>query len=487
LVEGAKDIFTAAISLLCSFDKSALLRYAGIPMEKTPVVFTFDAMIASLRSAMGHFPDKRKGANTQYEIMDAASGAFSVFFTQCPSFLSHQELMEHKYGLSNAQTLFGIKKIPSNNHIRNLLDSANPSLLGPVFADCLTALKRSGTLDMYRVKLGKNKNDLLIALDGTTFCSSDTLHCESCSTKEREGKTQYSHSMVTPTIVAPGNDKVISLMPEFITPQDGDEKQDCEIKASKRLLATNGELYKELEVTFLGDDLYSHEPFCRDILAKQCHFLFVCKPESHKSLYEWIKGITKEKTVDRFDGKKHLLYTYHYVEQVPLKDTVKKATDPLLVNFVEVTITERATGKQVYHNAWITNHALSGATEEETGHILGVLVDSGRARWKIENENNNTLKTKGYNLEHNYGHGKKYLTKVLATMNLIAFLFHTILEYMNEKYQLLRKVIKARKRLFEHIRVLLIYVPCQNFDHFMDFMLEGLKKPHDITKLTYPV
>jgi hypothetical protein len=58
-----------------------------------PVVFTFDDMIASLRRAMSKFPDNRTGKNTQYEIMDAASGAFSVFFTQCPSFLSHQQLM----------------------------------------------------------------------------------------------------------------------------------------------------------------------------------------------------------------------------------------------------------------------------------------------------------------------------------------------------------------------------------------------------------
>jgi hypothetical protein len=105
----------------------------------------------------------------QYEIMDAASGAFSVFFTQCPSFLSHQELMQQKYSLSNAKTLFGMQHIPSDNHIRNLLDKVNPYLLSPVFTDCFQALSRSGDLDTYRVGLGKNNNDLLIALDGTQY------------------------------------------------------------------------------------------------------------------------------------------------------------------------------------------------------------------------------------------------------------------------------------------------------------------------------
>src|ERR1700683_3593904 len=101
--------------------------------------YTFDAMIASLRSAMQQFPDIRTGKNIQYEVMDAASGAFSVFFTQCPSFLSHQKLMQERYGLSNAKTLFGMKAIPSDNQIRNLLDHAPPSSLASVFQDCFQA------------------------------------------------------------------------------------------------------------------------------------------------------------------------------------------------------------------------------------------------------------------------------------------------------------------------------------------------------------
>lgn len=445
-------------------------------MSYSPVVCTFDDMIASIRRAMEKFPDIRTGKNTQYEIMDAASGAFSVFFTQCPSFLAHQKLLQQKHGLSNARTLFAMQEIPSDNHIRNLLDGVSPDLLAPVFTECFDALQTSRDLDGFRVKLGKNNKDLLIALDGTTYFSSGDISCSNCSKKIKDGKTMYSHSMVTPTIVAPGVGKVISLMPQFITPQDGDTKQDSELKASKRwLIRRNTE-----EITILGDDLYSHEPFCRELLHREYNFILVCKPESHKTVYEWINGITKEKVEDRFDGKTHQIYTYRYVEGVPLKDTMKRNDDSLSVNFIEVTVKDRKTGKQLYHNAFITNHPLTDKT-------IPVIVDYGRARWKIENENNNTLKRLGYHLEHNFGHGKKYLASLLATMNILAFLFHTMLEFMNDKYQLLRKVLGARKRLFESIRVLLIYHPYQNFEHLMDFMIEGLKKPHAIEELHYPL
>lgn len=445
-------------------------------MLKQQPVYTFDTMIASLRQAMEKFPDGRTGKNTQYDIMDAASGAFSVFFTQCPSFLAHQRLLEQKHGLSNAKTLFGIRSIPGDNQMRNLLDGVDPSLLSPVFADCLNALKESGDLDTYRVPLGNDKNDLLLALDGTQYFGSSERSCNSCSTKVKDGQTLYTHTMVTPTIVAPGKNKVISLPPSFVTPQDGDTKQDCELKTSKRWLDENASLYAPLSVTFLGDDLYAHEPFCRELLGKGSNFILVCKPDSHKTVYEWVKGITSEKTEDRFNGKTRQIYTYHYAQGIPLRD----GKNPLLVNFIEVTVTDRKSNRQLYHNAFVTNHPL-------TDEILSLIVDCGRARWKIENENNNTLKTQGYHLEHNFGHGRKYLSMLLATMNLLAFLFHTIMEFMNRKYQLLRKVFGARKRLFESIRVLLIYHPYQNFNHLMEFMLEGLKNPHPIEGLHYPL
>jgi len=455
----------------------------AVGQDSGEVVFDFDQMIASLRAAVTAFPDKRRGKNKKYQMQDAVSGAMSVFFTQCPSFLSHQKLMQSRYGLSNAKTLFEIGNIPTPNHIRDLLDPVTPDSLDSVFKRCFEALKESSHLETFRVKLGKKKDDLLVALDGTEYHSSGELNCKNCSFRKRGGMTRYCHSMVTPTIVAPGVNKVISLPPEFITPQDGAIKQDCEQNASKRFIKKHGKKYSKERVTMLGDDLYSHEPMCRSFLKAGFNFLLVAKPESHKALYEWIKGITKKVTQDRFDGKKHLIYTYNYAEGVPLRDH----KDALLVNFVEITVKDRATGEKLYHNAFVTSHPLTGNTDKETKESLATLVDCGRARWKIENENNNTLKTKGYHLEHNYGHGKKHLSSLLAAMNLLAFLFHTMLEFMNGTYNLLRKVIGARKRFFEHIRVILIYVPCQNFDHLMDFMIEGLENRHELEKLKFPV
>jgi hypothetical protein len=422
---------------------------------------------------MSKFPDKRHGKNLHYQIIDASSSAFSVFFTQCPSFLSFQRLMQEKLGLSNVTNVFGVKNIPTDNHIRNLLDPVSPDTLTPVFEHCFDALAESGHLESFRVSLTSDTRDLLIALDGTEYHSSEDISCINCSVRTRDGVRRYMHSMVTPTVVRPGKNTVISLPPEFITPQDGAIKQDCEQNASKRWIKKHGKSYVSKHVTILGDDLYCHEPMCKTFRQAGFNFILVCKPESHKTLYEWINGITRKKTKTVWSGKYHQVTTYRYVEGVPLRD----AQNSLLVNYVEVTVTRREDGKRLYHNAFVTNHPVNEDTVE-------AIVLAGRTRWKIENENNNTLKTAGYHLEHNFGHGKNNLSSLLATMNILSFLFHTMLELMNKKYQLLRERLGRRDALFDGIRTLLIYFLFKNFDNLMDFML---KKPDDPEILKVPV
>lgn len=439
---------------------------------------SFEMLIDALRKALAGFPDHRTGKNTQYEMLDAGAGAFSVFFTQCESFLEYQRVMEGRFGLSNARTLFGMRAIPSDTHIRDLLDPVSPDYLTPVFNKCLSLAQTTGILRDFRVALGKEKKDLLIALDGTWYISSEQISCEHCSTKIRDGKTFYSHGMVNPAVVSPGNSHIFCLPPEFITPQDGDKKQDCEHKASKRWINKHAEFYLRLTggVTFVGDDLYAHEPMCRDMLAAGCSFILVCKPDSHKTLYEWTKGIRKTHSIEKRDGNKHYLMRFEYAEAVPLKDGL----EALLVNFIEVWVKDKKTGRQVYHNAFATNHPLTPDT-------IASIVAAGRARWKTENENNNTLKNHGYNLEHNYGHGNLFLASLLACLNILAYLFHTMLEFLNSKYRLLREMIGSRKRFFNDMRTMLSYFCFKSFANLLQFMEDGLKKPHLIEEITIPI
>jgi hypothetical protein len=311
----------------------------------------------------------------------------------------------------------------------------------------------------------------VLTLDGTRYFSSQKIHCPYCSTQHHaNGSVTYFHSVLTPVVVKPGCDKVIPLAPEFVRPQDGQTKQDCELNAAKRWLGRWGSEYASLGVTVLGDDLYCHEPFCREALAQGFEFILVCKPESHPLLYEWVEfldrgGSVKTLVRKRWTGKRYEIDTYRYVGAVPLRD----GDDALVVNWCELTTTT-ADGQVVYHNAFATSHAV-----EQTNVVE--MVAAGRSRWKIENENNNTLKTKGYHFEHNYGHGQQFLSSLLATLILLAYGLHTLLEWMDDKYQVLRQKLPSRQRLFNDIRALTTYLCFDSWDALLVFMLSGFSHP----------
>lgn len=430
-----------------------------------PFVLTLDDITRHLRRTFEQFTDPRQGQNTRYTVVDAGLSAFSVFFMQSPSFLEYQRRLEQAHGTSNAQTLFGVHPIPCDNQIRHLLDATPPGQVTPMFSYLFQALNQAGVIDRYRAV----NQTLLLALDGTEYFSSRAIHCPNCSTRQHaNGRVRYSHTALIPVLVKPGMDKVIPLAPEYVRPQDGAEKQDCELNAAKRWLAEWGLAYRPLGVTLLGDDLYCHEPFCRDVLNRGLGFIFVCKPESHATVYEWLEflqrgGAVKTVVRRRWTGQRREFDTYRYAVSIPLRD----GEDALLVNWGELTTTDEH-GNVLYHNAFATSLALNER------NVLEV-VAAGRCRWKIENENNNTLKTKGYHFEHNYGHGQQHLSSLLASLILLAFLVHTVLEWMDDQYRLLRQKLPSRQRLFSDIRTLTSYLCFESWGDLMTFMLRSFE------------
>jgi hypothetical protein len=424
----------------------------------------FTDFLYALRTATAAFPDTRKGKNKHYTVRDAALGAFAVFFTQSPSFLAYQRDMTARKGQSNAHTLFGLTQIPSDNQIRALLDPVPPELLGAVFDHGFSTLVQTQQLAAFR----SWQKRLLVVLDGTQYFTSQNISCPQCSRQTHSnGTTTYSHQMLTPVIVAPHQNKVIPLPPEFIVPQDGHAKQDCENAAAKRWLRQAAPAYRAHNITILGDDLYATQPICEVLIEERLPFILVCKPDSHLTLYAQLAQRTLGKELHQITHSVHSASgvthaTYRYASQLPLR----ASADTLYVNWCELTLTNAA-GTQLYHNAFMTQAPLTAKT-------VAPLVQAGRTRWKVENENNNTLKTQGYHLEHNFGHGTQHLAALLATFNLLAFLFHTLLDLLDAQYHHLRRTLVSRKTFFDDLRALTRYLCFASWAHLLAFMLQSL-------------
>jgi hypothetical protein len=177
------------------------------------------------------------------------------------------------------------------------------------------------------------------------------------------------------------------------------------------------------------------------------HFLFVCKPDSHPTLTEYLAGVAIEQRVVIVKrGKLRYTYTYRWMCDLPLRD----GKDAMRVNWLAIEITG-PDGQVTYRNSFVTDLAVDR-------HTVVELIACGRARWKIENETFNTLKTKGYNLEHNFGHGEANLAAVLAVLNLLAFAFHTVADLAEPLWRKARAVTHTRIGFFNVMRALTVYI-----------------------------
>lgn len=420
-------------------------------------VHHLESLIGRLRQCCATFPDKRRGMNVTYPIADIGLAAFSVFFMQSPSFLAHQKQLQEGHGRSNCETLFGLSKIPCDNHIRDMLDPADPALLHPVFGAVRAEMEQSGGLSAFR----RPGNHVLITFDGSQYFSSYDISCPHCSTRQHgkdkgKAKTEYFHTMLAATLVAPGHNKVLPLEPEFIKPQDGAEKQDCESRAAQRWLALHAGQYAHLNPIYLGDDLYSRQPMCEAVLAVDGHFIFVCKPDSHPLIQEYITGIklpTLIVPVKR--GRKHFTHRYRWLSGVPLRD----GKDALTVNWFEIEI-RNAAGEVTYRNSFVTDLPVNRNNVEER-------VACGRARWKIENETFNTLKNAGYHLEHSYGHGQQNLAALFVTLNLLAFACHTVCDHAEALWRLARSKVSSRVQFFSRLAAITGFLIFPSWDDLL--------------------
>ena len=270
---------------------------------------------------------------------------------------------------------------------------------------------------------------------------------------------RYSHQILQAVIVHPDMRQVLPLAPEPIQNTDGSKKQDCEISAGKRMVASVRKQHPKLKMIIVGDGLYSKQPFIDTVKQSRMSFILVVKPDDHKVLFEWVHelfslgdGGTLELTDKK--GRKH---RYRWINNVPLNGT-KDADN---VNFFQYELIPK--DKVTYRNSWVTDIPVDE-------HNVLDLVKGGRARWKIENETFNTLKNQGYHIEHNYGHGSQHLSINFFVLNLLAFYTHQIFELTDGLYQRCRLKTSSRKAYFSLLRYTFQFLLFRDWQHFLNFI-----------------
>ena len=223
----------------------------------------------------------------------------------------------------------------------------------------------------------RHNGKYIVAVDGTGTHSFDDDYSGTCLHKTSKNQVvTYSHAVLEAKLVA-GNGFCISLASVWMENNEEGEhdKQDCELKAFKRLTAKIKELYPRLPILIMADALYANAQVMDLCQANLWDYLLVIKEGVLKDLNEEI-GLRPDKKTQK-TNRGQLIY---------LNDLPLGAHQLSWLSWEELAS----------RFSWLTNVEIKDA-------VMGTkLQEAGRLRWKIENEGFNTQKNLGYNLEHKY-------------------------------------------------------------------------------------
>jgi hypothetical protein len=244
----------------------------------------------------------------------------------------------------------------------------------------------------------------LILIDGSGYLTFNHKHCDHCLTQQHGDTTVYMHQVVEAKLLGPGG-TVFSIGTEFIDNRDVREvpvgasaervKQDCELKALRRLLGKLRVEYPRLRICLNGDSLYACGEGFQVAKDYNCDYIYVFKPGRTPALWDDFQGLLKlcpEQRVE-FETPEKIHQEYRWVNGLRYTDSDGR---DWTMNGIQLIETDKKGKKTQW--AWLTPLEVNHDT------VIDVSTTGGRSRWCIENEGYNTQKNSGLNLEHAYSH-----------------------------------------------------------------------------------
>jgi len=421
-----------------------------------------DNLFSSLRTTFEKVPDLRRN-NRKISLPDALMSGFAVFSLKDPSLLAFEERRNDEDENSNLKTIYGMENIPSDTQMREILDPVDPGSLRPAFKTIFRQLQRGKALEQMAFYQGH----YLLSLDGTQYFVSKNLSSPSCMEKvnKKTREVTYYQQMLGAAVVNPHFKEVIPLCPEMIIKQDGETKNDCERNAARRWLEKFRKDHPHLKVIVTEDALASNAPHIKDLKRHKCHFILGVKPGDHNFLFDFVDEARQRKETTEFefvdDKNTEITHRFRFLNDAPLNES----NQDVRVNFLEYW---QISDKKTLHFSWVIDFTV-------TKDNCYALMRGGRSRWKIENETFNTLKNQGYNLEHNYGLGKKYLSVIFVMLMMLAFLVDQVQQLCCALFNSLWEKLGSKRALWERIRNVFHFFKFKSMEMLYRFLLSGIK------------
>ena len=423
-----------------------------------------DALFRLVHPGFDNIPDYRP-AGVAISLPDVLMSAFAMFSLTAPARLA----FDKERAEDHVHTIYGIQRVPCDTYLREILDPVSPKGLRPVFTSVFRPLQRGKVLEPLMFLDGHS----LLALDGTEYFSSKTIHCPACLHRvHRDRSITYTHQLLGAAIIHPEQRAVIPLMPEPIMNRDGMDTHDCERNAAKRLVAKLRHDHPHLTCIVTEDRLRSHAPHLATLHEYGLHYILGVKVGDHASLFQQVQAAEQAGRVtayERHDRAAGLVHRVRVLNDVPLNASHAE----MRVNVIE---SWEIGQDKVQHFSWITDLRVN---KRNVYHLMR----GGRARWKIEHETFNTLQNQGYHFEPNYGHGEQHLAVVFAMLMMLAFLVDQAQQLCCALFQAVWAKLGRKRMLGERMRALFYPYALTSMGQLFEALLDGFKRSSPLVSI----
>lgn len=309
--------------------------------------------------------------------------------------------------LGNLNRLAGTQQtsMPVNKTLDDYLAAVGTNPPRELRRQMMHRLVRMRVLDATRLQ-----KSYVVPVDGTGYLVFQDRHCEHCLTRKHGDKTLYMHQALEAKVVGPGG-MVLSIATEFIDNRDcvglpataGEEKrkQDCELKALRRLAVSLRQDFPQLPICLSGDALNACGEGFQIAKDYDLRFIHVFKPGRMPALWQEFQSLLalcpNQKVVVHTPDGVHQVY--RWVNDLDYQDSAGRNWK---LNAIQCEETKKDGTKSTW--AWLTCPKVRVAAET----VQEVATKGGRPRWCIENEGFNVQKTSDLNLEHAYSEGEHW-------------------------------------------------------------------------------
>jgi hypothetical protein len=337
--------------------------------------------------------------------------------------------------LANLNRLAGTQQtaMPVNQTLDNFLAGVGSVAIAGVRQQMMHRLLRMRALEGARLQ-----GHYVVLVDGSGYLVFRQRHCDHCLTRQCGETTLYMHQVLEAKLLGPGG-MVLSIATEFIDNRDaadtpaeaGQEKrkQDCELKALRRLAAQLRQEHPQLRICFNGDALNACGEGFQIAKDYNLSFIHVFKPGRMPALWLEFQSLLKlcpDRKVE-VETPQKVRQVYRWVNDLDYQDSAGRRWRLNAVQ-CEETHADGRTGTW----AWLTRLEVTAKT------VVEVATQGGRQRWCIENQGFNVQKNSGLNLEHAYSEGEHW-----SVYYFLLQIAHLLLQLL-EKGSLLRQLAQEQ-------------------------------------------